>query len=195
MVEIEILFSSDRDDKKIDKYYDESNNSNDNSSDSENSIGDESSDEQYHSGVPIIPLEVFQGEMRKRTMSSSSASSSSIPSPISLYVPQSSPSLHLSINSISSYALKILPTPNSEKLCKIRGKYQILDDVHTRLTIEGEWCCTLNSSWVGFYEAYFLGSLRLPLNASTRELLFRLGVAPNQLNPNGWRIITAVQVL
>ena len=147
MVEIEVLSSNDRDDKEIDEYYDESNNSSDNSSDSstnsENSTKDKSSDEQYHSGVPRIPLEVFQEEMRQRMMSSSSASPSSIPSPISLSVPQSFPSFHLFINTISSCALKISSTLNSEKLCKIRGKYQILDDVQTRLAIEGEWCCTM----------------------------------------------------
>ena len=58
-----------------------------------------------------------------------------------------------------------------------------------------KWCCTPNSLWVDFYEAYFLGGLRLPLNAFTMGLLFRLGIAPNQLNPNGWRIIVAMQVL
>ena len=199
MAEIEVLSSNDRDDKEIDEYYDESNNTSDNnsdsSSDSENSTKDKSSDEQYHFGVPRIPLEVFQEEMRQRTMSSSSASPSSIPSPISLSIPQSFPSFHLFINTISSCALKISSTLNSEKLCKIRGKYQIPDDVQTCPAIEGEWCCTPNSSWVGFYEAYFLSGLRLPLNAFTRELLFRLGIAPNQLNPNGWRIIIAMQVL
>ena len=35
----------------------------------------------------------------------------------------------------------------------------------------------------------------MPLNAFTRGLLFRLVIASNQLNPNGWRIIVAMQVL
>ena len=70
--------------------------------------------------------------MRQRTMASSSASPSSVP----LSIPQSSPSLRLSINTISSYALKILSTLNFEKLHKIKFKYQILDDVHIRLATE-----------------------------------------------------------
>ena len=40
-----------------------------------------------------------------------------------------------------------------------------------------------------------LGGLTLPLNAFAREILTRLGIAPNELNPNGWRIIMAMQVL
>ena len=40
-----------------------------------------------------------------------------------------------------------------------------------------------------------LGGLTLPLNAFAREILTRLGIAPNELNPNGWRIIAAMQVL
>ena len=40
-----------------------------------------------------------------------------------------------------------------------------------------------------------LGGLTLPLNAFAREILTRLGIGPNELNPNGWRIIVAMQVL
>ena len=40
-----------------------------------------------------------------------------------------------------------------------------------------------------------LGGLTLPLNAFAREILTRLGIAPNELNPNGWQFIVAMQVL
>ena len=48
---------------------------------------------------------------------------------------------------------------------------------------------------LGIYDAYMLGVLRLPLNAFVGEILIRLGIAPNQLNPNGWQIIVAMQLL
>lgn len=67
----------------------------------------------------------------------------------------------------------------------LRDKYQILDNVNPRLVAPSEWCCTPNSLGVGIYEAYLLGGLRFPLNAFARELLYRLGIGPNQLNPNG----------
>lgn len=56
------------------------------------------------------------------------------------------------------------------KFCFIRGKYQILDYIHTRLLAVGEWCCTPNSPAFGIYDAYMLGGLRLPLNAFAREI-------------------------
>ena len=56
----------------------------------------------------------------------------------------------------------------------------------------GDWCCTPNSLGVGIYEAYLLGGLRLLLKAFARELLHRLGIGPNQLNPNAWRTIVSM---
>ena len=48
---------------------------------------------------------------------------------------------------------------------------------------------------VGIYEAYLLRGLKLPLNAFAREILDRLGIGLNQLNPNAWRLIVSIQVL
>ena len=45
------------------------------------------------------------------------------------------------------------------------------------------------------YKAYLLGGLRLPLNAFDREILYRLGVGINQLNPNAWRLIVSMHML
>lgn len=58
-----------------------------------------------------------------------------------------------------------------------------------------KWCCTPDSPRVGIYESYLLGGLRLPLNTFARELLYSLSIGLSQLNPNGWRIIMAMQVL
>jgi len=89
-----------------------------------------------------------------------------------------------------------IPSKIDEKrLYTLRGKYQITDEVNPRLATPSEWCCTPNSPGVGIYEAYLLGGLRLALNAFARELLHRLSIGANQLNPNGWRTIVAMQVL
>lgn len=70
MDEIVVSSSSDRDEREIDKYQDESNNSDNSSS------GSDSTDEQYSSGVPRVPLEVLQEELRQRAASRSSTSPS-----------------------------------------------------------------------------------------------------------------------
>ena len=81
-----------------------------------------------------------------------------------------------------------------KRLYSLRHKYQISDELNPRLTTPSELCCTSNSR-VGIYETYLLGGLKLPLNAFAREILHRLDVGPNQLNPNAWRIIVSMQVL
>ena len=57
-----------------------------------------------------------------------------------------------------------------------------------------EWC-SHPCFGVGIYEAYLLEGLRLPLSAFAREIIFRLGLGINQLNPNAWRLIVYMQVL
>ena len=61
--------------------------------------------------------------------------------------------------------------------------------------MEGELCCSLSSS-LGVYTSYLLVGFRFPLIFFfCRSLLHRLGIGPNQLNPNGWRTIVDMQVL
>ena len=81
MAEIIVSSSSDMDERDIDEYHDESNSG---GSSSESSSGESSSlDEQYSSGVPRVPLEVFQEELRQRMASRSSVGpSTSVPSSI-----------------------------------------------------------------------------------------------------------------
>ena len=84
MAKIVVSSSSDRDEREIDEYHDKGNSS----GSSSESSGSESglTDKQYSYGVPGVPLEVLQKEMRRRVASGSSASPSisvqpSIPSP------------------------------------------------------------------------------------------------------------------
>ena len=72
---------------------------------------------------------------------------------------------------------------DEKRLYSLRFKYQILDELNPLLIVLGEQCFTPNSG-VSVYEAYLLEGLRLPLNAFDREILHRLGVGLNQLNPN-----------
>lgn len=92
------------------------------------------------------------------------------------------------------YTMDIPSKIDEKRLYTLRDKYQIPDKVNPHLAAPGEWCCTPNSRVV-IYEAYLLGGLRLPLNAFARKLLHRLGIGPNQLNPDAWRIIVSMQVL
>ena len=78
MSEISIPSSSDSIEKAIDEYYDSSS---DNSSDySSHSNEGSSSDEGYTSGIPGLPLEVVQEQLRKASGSQVGVSSSVPPS-------------------------------------------------------------------------------------------------------------------
>ena len=57
MAKILVFLSSDRDERELDKYQDESN-SNDSNSDNSSS-GSGSTDKQFSYGVPRVPLEVL----------------------------------------------------------------------------------------------------------------------------------------
>ena len=76
MAEIVVSLSSDKGDREIDKYHDESNSSDSSSSDSSISSDTNSTDEQYSSGILKVPLEVLQEEMRRTAASGLHASSS-----------------------------------------------------------------------------------------------------------------------
>ena len=80
------------------------------------------------------------------------------------------------------------------KLKTLVDRYQIPKEFNPRLPLEGEWCCS-SSSGSGVHSSYLLAGLRFPLNSFCRGLFHRLGIGPNQLNPNGWRTVVAKQVL
>ena len=180
-----IVSSSNNSDKReIDEYHDESNNSSSSGSDSSVSS---SSDEHYSSVVPRVPLEVLQEELRQRMTSSSLAS-------LSFHVPVSIPPSGVEEDILYCYAIGVPSKIDEKKLGSIKSWYQIPNDLNPRLAVRGEWCFS-PCLGVGIYEAYLLGGLRLPLNAFAREILYRLGIGINQLNPNAWRLIISIQVL
>ena len=133
-------------------------------------------DEQYSSGVLGVPLKVLQEELRQRAASRSFVGLSTSAQP-------SFPSSSEEEDILYCCTMDISSKIDEKRLYPLRDKYQISDEVNPRLATPGEWCCTSNSGVV-IYKAYLLGGLRLPLNAFSRELLHRLGIGLNQLNPD-----------
>ena len=139
--------------------------------------------EGYTSGVPGLPLEVVQEQLRKASGSQAGVSSS---------VPPSSPLDEE--ETVYSCAVGIHSKTNEQRLSNLRTRYQIPNEFNPRLPVRGEWCCNPHFG-VGIYKAYFLGGFRLPLNAFARELLVRLGLGICQFNLNAWRLIISMQIL
>ena len=176
--------------REIDEYLDISSGSGGSYESGEgrtSSSGNSFSDEHYSFGVPGIPLEEFQ-EMQHRTTSRAGTSSSR-------ELPNSSQDeKEEEENMIYSCAPEVASTLDALKLKTLVDRYQIPKEFKPRLPREGEWCYS-SSFGLGVYTSYLLASLRFPLNSFCRGLFHRLGIGPNQLNPNGWRTIVAMQVL
>ena len=174
--------------KEIDEYQDGSSGSKGSEESSvDSSYCSDSSDEHYSSGVPGIPLEEFQ-ELQRRMASGFGASSSKQPSS----PPQDEEEDEEDV--IYNCAPEVASTLDASKLKTLVDRYQIPKELNPRLPKVGEWCCS-PSFGLGVYTSYLLAGLRFPLNSFCRNLFQRLGIGPNQLNPNGWRTIVAMQVL
>ena len=78
MSETVISLSSDSTKKAIDEYYDTTSNSG--SSNNSHSSEESSTDKRYTSGVPGLPLEVIQEQLRKASSSQAGTSSNVPPS-------------------------------------------------------------------------------------------------------------------
>ena len=108
-------------------------------------------------------------------------------------VPSSSPLDEVEIT-VYSCAVDIPSKTDEQRLNNLRTWYHISDELNPKLPVRGEWCYNPHFK-IGIYDAYFLGGLRLPLNAFARELLVRLGLGVCQFNPNAWRLMISVQIL
>ena len=170
--------------KEIDEYQDVSFGSYEGSESS--AANSNSSKEYYSSGFLGIPLEEFW-ELQRRVASRSGASSSRQP-------PSPSQDEEEEENITYSCAPKVAFILDAAKLKTFVDRYHIPKELKPRLPMEKEWCCS-PSSGLGVYTSYLLAGLRFPLNSFYRGLLHRLGIGPNQLNPNGWRTVVTMQVL
>ena len=187
MSENAVSLSSNSIDKAIDEYHNTTSYSGSSSSTSSigSSSGGNSTDEGYTFGVPRVPLEIVQEQLRKRAASRSHAGTSTSPPPSSPLDEE---------ETVYSCAISVNSKTNEQRLNNLRTWYQIPDELNPRLAIHGEWCCNPRFG-IDVYEAYFLGGFRLPLNAFARELLIRLGLAVRQFNPNTWRLVISMQIL
>ena len=95
-----------------------------------------------------------------------------------------------SISSINDFLLKM----PDRVFNNLRLHYQIPDDVLTRMASKKEKCYFGQTTNIGFYEAVFITSPRLPLTELHRQLADHLGVSICQIYPNVWTIL-GVEVL
>ena len=93
-------------------------------------------------------------------------------------------------------ALSYFSKIDQDDIDRIRGRYQITDDVVLRIPDSDERaCCPKYEGDVAFYEADFRAGLRFPMQPFVRELLDYLSLAPGQMAPNGWRTIISCMVM
>ena len=137
MSEIIVSSSSNSDNREIDEYHDSTNdsgsssNSGSRSSDSSSS-GRNTTDKQYTSGVPGVPLEVLQEKLRTRAASGSHAgTSTNVPSSTTLD----------EVETVYNCVVGVPSKTDEKRLTSLKSWYQIPDNLNPRLAIYGEWCC------------------------------------------------------
>ena len=171
--------------KAIDEYHDSTSYGGSSSGTRNSSSGGNTTDNKYTSGVPIVPLKVFQEQLIMRATTRSRVGTLTS-------VPPSSPLDE--VETVYSCAVGIPSKTSEQRLASLKTWHQIPGDLNPKLVVRGEWCCNPYFG-IGVYEAYLLRGLRLLLNAFARELLVRLGLGVCQFNPNAWRLIVSLQVL
>ena len=120
-----ISSSSNSTEKAINEYYDTTSDSG--SSNSSHSSEESYTDKGYTSGVPGLPLEVIQEQLRKASGSQAGTSSS---------VPPSSPLDKEEI--VYSCAVGIHSKMSDQRPNNLRTWYQIPDELKPRLPVRGE---------------------------------------------------------
>ena len=118
--------STDSLNKAIDEYYEDSSDRSSSSSASDDSGG--STDENYSSGAPGLPIEVTQEQLRRASGSQAGSSSN---------VPPSNPTDEQ--ETVFSCAIGIHSKTDEQRLNSLKSWYQILDEFNPRLPVRGEW--------------------------------------------------------
>ena len=131
MSKIVISSSSNSVDKVIDKYHNSTSYSGSSSNISNSSSGGNTTDEEYTFGVPRVPSEALQEQLRTRTASGSQASTLASAPP---FTP---------LNEVKTVYICVVGIPSKtteQRLNSLRTWYQIPNDLNLRLAVRGEWC-------------------------------------------------------
>ena len=149
MSEVVISSSNNSVDKAINEYHDSTNYSGSSSSISSGNT----TDREYTSSVPGVPLKVFQERLRMRAASGSRVGTlTSIPS---------SPPLD-EVETMYNCVVGIPSKIDERRLAALNSWYQILEDLNPRFAIRGKWCCNLRFG-IGSMKLIFWGDLGYPL--------------------------------
>ena len=183
MSEIVLSLSSDSVDKVINEYTDRSSfsGSSDSNSNSSGNSSEGNTTDEYTSGVPGVPLEIFQEGLNMRFEFGSKVGTSA---PLSTVQDKEEEVVY-------SCAIGIDSKTDDRKIKLLKTWFQIPDELNPRLAVRGEWCCQPRFG-ISIYETYLLRGLRLTLNSFARELLTRLGLGVCQFNPNAWRLVVSM---
>ena len=147
MSETVLSLSSNSVEKAIDEYHDLSSFSGSSDSSNSNSSSGGNTTNKYTSGVPGVPLEVLQEELRTRTESGSKAGTNA-----------PSSTVQDEVEVVYSCAIGVASKTDDRRLDLLKKWYQIPDDLKPKLAVRGEWCCQPHFGIV-IYEAYLLVDL------------------------------------
>ena len=78
---------------------------------------------------------------------------------------------------------------DADTVARFKDRFQFPERVHVRRPGSEDRAYHFFPGEVCFYEAAFTCGLRLPIHPLVMELLGYLGIAPEQLMPNSWRIV------
>uniref|UniRef100_A0A2N9FDB5 Transposase (putative) gypsy type domain-containing protein n=1 Tax=Fagus sylvatica TaxID=28930 RepID=A0A2N9FDB5_FAGSY len=153
-------------------------------------VGDSSESSSSGGGHSLTPMSGSEdpGSQGRSSETAESSSSDSV---------SQEPRIPISVRNLDKpFIAEGVPSKLIDKdVVRIRSRYQIPENIVLRLPDDGEWACSSNGEDIALYEDSLTGGLRLPFRPFEREVLHRLGLSPSQLNPNGWRIMTGLQVL